>query len=63
MYLGAAWRIHISGATAKKLTEAKLYHISSRGEIEVKGKGKQHTYWLLGKEGFDKQLPEPPDTV
>lgn len=24
-----------------------------------KGKGKHKTYWLVGKEGFDKELPDP----
>jgi hypothetical protein len=25
----------------------------------LKGKGKHKTFWLVGKEGFDKELPDP----
>lgn len=35
------------------------YHIEYRGEIEVKGKGQMQTYFLLGKDGFYKVLPNP----
>jgi hypothetical protein len=28
----------------------------------LKGKGKQKTFWLVGKEGFTKELPEPINT-
>ncbi|ODM99902.1 Guanylyl cyclase GC-E [Orchesella cincta] len=31
------------------------------GITDLKGKGKMPTYWLSGKEGFDKELPVPPD--
>ncbi|CAH1404730.1 unnamed protein product [Nezara viridula] len=57
---GSAWRIHISDATKNKLEESGGYHIECRGQTELKGKGKVMTYWLLGKVGFDKQLPTPP---
>ncbi|XP_015179191.1 PREDICTED: retinal guanylyl cyclase 2-like isoform X3 [Polistes dominula] len=57
---GAPWRIHISKATKDRLTQAGGYNIEYRGTTEVKGKGKMQTYWLLGKEGFDKKLPTPP---
>ena len=26
----------------------------------LQGKGIQKTWWLVGKEGFDLELPEPP---
>ena len=31
--------------------------MSYRGQVDLKGRGKMPTYWLLGKEGFDKDLP------
>ncbi|XP_044752438.1 retinal guanylyl cyclase 2-like [Coccinella septempunctata] len=57
---GAAWRIHLSEATKNKLEKAGGYHLEYRGPTEVKGKGTMQTYWLLGKDGFDKKLPDPP---
>lgn len=57
---GAPWRIHISEVTKEKLEELGEYQLESRGETEIKGKGKMPTYWLLGKAGFDKELPTPP---
>ncbi|XP_071631245.1 retinal guanylyl cyclase 2 isoform X1 [Temnothorax longispinosus] len=57
---GAPWRIHLSQATRDRLTQVGGYHIEYRGPTDVKGKGKMPTYWLLGKQGFDKELPKPP---
>lgn len=57
---GAPWRIHLSQATRDRLTMVGGYHIEYRGRTDVKGKGKMPTYWLLGKQGFDKELPTPP---
>ncbi|CAK9802664.1 Retinal guanylyl cyclase 2 [Anthophora quadrimaculata] len=57
---GAPWRIHLSQATRDRLTRDGGYQIEYRGRTEVKGKGKMPTYWLLGKQGFDKELPKPP---
>lgn len=57
---GAPWRIHMSQATRDKLTQAGGYIIEYRGPTEVKGKGTMNTYWLLGKQDFDKELPVPP---
>lgn len=57
---GSAWRIHMSQATKDKLEKAGGYQIDYRGPIDVKGKGCMYTYWLLGKTGFDKELPTPP---
>ncbi|XP_028038507.1 uncharacterized protein LOC114249220 isoform X1 [Bombyx mandarina] len=57
---GAAWRIQISSTTAEKLLAAGGYKLRSRGLTQIKGKGAMHTYWLLGKEGFDPPLPTPP---
>uniref|UniRef100_H3AE67 guanylate cyclase n=1 Tax=Latimeria chalumnae TaxID=7897 RepID=H3AE67_LATCH len=41
-------KIHISSATYTALMIDDAYEIELRGEIEVKGKGKMKTYWLLG---------------
>uniref|UniRef100_A0A182S8C5 Guanylate cyclase domain-containing protein n=1 Tax=Anopheles maculatus TaxID=74869 RepID=A0A182S8C5_9DIPT len=57
---GSSWRIHMSQQTCNLLEKAGGYVIEPRGPIEIKGKGKMHTYWLLGKKGFDKALPPPP---
>ncbi|XP_063902841.1 retinal guanylyl cyclase 2 isoform X2 [Zophobas morio] len=57
---GAAWRIHLSEATKERLERAGGYQLEYRGPTEIKGKGTMHTYWLLGKAGFDKPLPVPP---
>ncbi|KAG5680913.1 hypothetical protein PVAND_010391 [Polypedilum vanderplanki] len=57
---GSSWRIHMSQTTCELLDKAGSYIIEPRGLIEIKGKGKMNTYWLLGKKGFDKPLPTPP---
>ncbi|XP_043264034.1 uncharacterized protein LOC122404161 isoform X3 [Colletes gigas] len=57
---GAPWRIHLSQATKDRLSQVGGYRIEYRGSTDVKGKGKMPTYWLLGKQGFDKELPKPP---
>ncbi|XP_035430039.2 uncharacterized protein LOC118262627 [Spodoptera frugiperda] len=57
---GAAWRIQVSATTAERLAAAGGYRLRSRGLTMIKGKGAMHTYWLLGKDGFDKPLPTPP---
>uniref|UniRef100_A0A8D3DKX0 Guanylate cyclase n=1 Tax=Scophthalmus maximus TaxID=52904 RepID=A0A8D3DKX0_SCOMX len=54
---GLPYRIHISLNTVKVLTSLKLgYHFDTR-----KVKGTEDTYWLMGRDGFTKPLPVPPD--
>lgn len=60
LFAGAAWRVHMSEATKSRLEKAGGYHIDHRGPTEIKGKGTMDTYWLLGREGFNKELPVPP---
>ncbi|KAE8295953.1 Retinal guanylyl cyclase 2 [Larimichthys crocea] len=56
---GLPYRIHISLSTVKVLTSLKLgYHIDTR---KAQVKGSVDTYWLVGRDGFDKPLPVPPD--
>ena len=55
---GLALRIHMSDSTQHVLVSLGGYKLETRGELEVKGKGTMTTYWLLGKDGFDKPLPD-----
>lgn len=50
----------MSEVTKDRLEKAGGYIIEPRGPVEIKGKGTMNTYWLLGKEGFNKVLPTPP---
>ncbi|GAB1605939.1 atrial natriuretic peptide receptor 1-like [Argonauta hians] len=52
-----ALRIHLSETTAALLQKTGGYKLESRGEREVKGRGKMTTYWLWGKVNFNKSLP------
>ncbi|XP_068723513.1 soluble guanylate cyclase 88E-like [Montipora capricornis] len=46
-------RIHISEAT-KQCLENTVFQVEFRGLVELKGKGKTSTYWLIGKYGNSK---------
>ncbi|KAM4652060.1 uncharacterized protein O3C94_014396 [Discoglossus pictus] len=48
-------KIHISSATFQVLLIDDAYEIEPRGEIEVKGKGKMKTYWLIGNKNYSVQ--------
>ncbi|CAM5105605.1 unnamed protein product [Natator depressus] len=48
-------KIHISSATYQALLMDDAYEIELRGEIEIKGKGKMKTYWLLGNKNYSVQ--------
>uniref|UniRef100_A0A8C5GQJ9 Guanylate cyclase n=1 Tax=Gouania willdenowi TaxID=441366 RepID=A0A8C5GQJ9_GOUWI len=56
---GLPYRIHISFSTVKVLTSLKLGYVMDTRKI----KGSEDTYWLIGREGFDKPLPVPPDLI
>ncbi|XP_078031898.1 atrial natriuretic peptide receptor 1 [Epinephelus lanceolatus] len=47
---GEALRIHVSEATCQVLQEFSCFQLQLRGEIEMKGKGRMRTYWLLGED-------------
>ncbi|XP_050420334.1 atrial natriuretic peptide receptor 1 isoform X4 [Adelges cooleyi] len=46
---GQALRIHVSPQTKEVLDTFGTFDLELRGEIEMKGKGKVTTYWLLGE--------------
>nr|XP_033804456.1 retinal guanylyl cyclase 2-like [Geotrypetes seraphini] len=59
---GLPYRIHVNQSTVKiLLTLDEGYKLELRGKTELKGKGVEDTFWLVGKEGFTKPLPNPPD--
>ncbi|XP_055082663.1 retinal guanylyl cyclase 1 [Periophthalmus magnuspinnatus] len=59
---GLPYRIHVNQSTVDVLKSLKLgYKITTRGLTELKGKGVENTYWLVGREDFTKPLPIPPD--
>ncbi|XP_069572574.1 retinal guanylyl cyclase 1 [Brachyistius frenatus] len=59
---GLPYRIHVNQSTVDVLNSLKLgYKIAVRGMTELKGKGVENTFWLVGREDFIKPLPIPPD--
>ncbi|XP_029700284.1 retinal guanylyl cyclase 2 isoform X2 [Takifugu rubripes] len=59
---GLPYRIHVNMSTVKILHSLNEgYKIQVRGKTELKGKGIEETYWLVGKTDFAKPLPTPPD--
>ncbi|KAL2084551.1 hypothetical protein ACEWY4_020069 [Coilia grayii] len=50
---GEALKIHVSEATHKVLQEFNCFQLELRGDVEMKGKGKMRTYWLLGENSSD----------
>ncbi|XP_005998259.1 retinal guanylyl cyclase 2 [Latimeria chalumnae] len=59
---GLPYRIHVNHSTVTILRALKEgYEVELRGKTELKGKGVEETFWLVGKEGFTKPLPIPPE--
>ncbi|XP_041850798.1 retinal guanylyl cyclase 2 [Melanotaenia boesemani] len=59
---GLPYRIHVNLTTVKILRSLNDgYKIDVRGKTELKGKGVEETYWLVGKSNFAKPLPKPPE--
>ncbi|XP_072314960.1 retinal guanylyl cyclase 2 [Eucyclogobius newberryi] len=59
---GMPYRIHVHQSTVRVLEELNLgYKVVLRGRTEVRGKGIEETYWLIGRTGFTKPLPIPPE--
>ncbi|KAL2079664.1 hypothetical protein ACEWY4_025408 [Coilia grayii] len=59
---GIPYRIHVHNSTVAILRSLREgYKVKLRGKIELKNKILEDTYWLIGKEGFTKPLPETPE--
>ncbi|XP_024866311.2 retinal guanylyl cyclase 2 [Kryptolebias marmoratus] len=59
---GMPYRIHVHQSTVKVLRELNIgYKLELRSRTEVRGKGIEETYWLVGRDGFTKPLPVPPE--
>ncbi|XP_061089883.1 retinal guanylyl cyclase 2 [Conger conger] len=59
---GMPQRIQVSCSTVKILLELKAgYQVQLRARTEIKGKDLEETYWLVGRTGFTKPLPVPPE--
>uniref|UniRef100_A0A3Q3W595 Guanylate cyclase n=1 Tax=Mola mola TaxID=94237 RepID=A0A3Q3W595_MOLML len=59
---GLPYRIHVNMSTVMILHSLNEgYKIEVRGKTELKGKGIEDTYWLVGKTNFTKPLPKPPE--
>uniref|UniRef100_A0A8C5DBA5 Guanylate cyclase n=1 Tax=Gouania willdenowi TaxID=441366 RepID=A0A8C5DBA5_GOUWI len=59
---GMPYRIHVHESTVKILRKLNLgYKLELRGRKEVRGKCMEETYWLVGRDGFTKPLPVPPE--
>lgn len=56
---GSPMRIQISEKTYDVLQRLGGYKCELRHQVEVKGLGMLKTYWLKGKVGYDKKLPDP----
>ncbi|XP_038624938.1 atrial natriuretic peptide receptor 1 [Tachyglossus aculeatus] len=48
---GEALKIHMSSDTKAVLEDFGCFELELRGDVEMKGKGKVRTYWLLGERG------------
>ncbi|XP_060068241.1 atrial natriuretic peptide receptor 1-like [Ylistrum balloti] len=60
---GLPLKIHLSTISKENLEKFSGYHLHCRGEITVKGKGIMKTYFLEGREGFDRPLPDVYDNL
>ncbi|CAK6437691.1 unnamed protein product [Pipistrellus nathusii] len=59
---GLPYRIHVNASTVRILRALDQgFQTEVRGRTELKGKGTEETYWLVGRRGFTKPIPKPPD--
>ncbi|XP_054713373.1 atrial natriuretic peptide receptor 1-like [Uloborus diversus] len=59
---GLPLKIHVSSSTKEVLDTFKTFRLELRGEVEMKGKGKQTTYWLLGEDETIAHQETPKET-
>lgn len=50
---GEPLKIHISQSTKTILDKFGTFDVTERGLVEMKGKGKMHTYWLNGEQNSE----------
>ena len=55
---GLALRVHVSPECKELLDQLQGYQLLDRGPTSMKGKGIINTYFLQGKVGFEKSLPD-----
>ncbi|XP_063786938.1 retinal guanylyl cyclase 1 [Pseudophryne corroboree] len=61
---GLPYRVHVNVSTVNILMSLQEGYLTEvRGKTELKGKGVEDTFWLVGKKGFNKPLPTPPDVL
>uniref|UniRef100_A0A5S6Q8V9 Guanylate cyclase n=1 Tax=Trichuris muris TaxID=70415 RepID=A0A5S6Q8V9_TRIMR len=53
---GMPLKIHVSSATKALLESLNSFTLDLRGEVEMKGKGVQTTYWLVGASGVSSEV-------
>ena len=53
-----ALRIHVSPESKQLLDKLGGFHLEERGEVSLKGKGTIRSFFLVGKDGFTKVLPD-----
>jgi len=58
---GKPMRIQVSEDTVEILRRLGGYKCDYREEVDIKGRGLIKTFWLTGKHGYDKVLPDYPD--
>ncbi|KAK2509329.1 hypothetical protein MC885_006591 [Smutsia gigantea] len=59
---GLPYRIHVNMSTVRILHALDQgFQTEVRGLTELKGKGSENTYWLVGRQGFNKPIPKPLD--
>jgi hypothetical protein len=59
MWNFSALRIHVSDDARQILDKFGTFQLELRGEVELKGKGRVTTHWLLGCSEPDPRPPTP----